>query len=81
MRAKIDEKALKALIRRRRGTEHVHNRPAAGDEGIDDREGFEAQWGEPRMSASMTAEPAARLLDHPRILRHPAYLTPAGHHL
>jgi predicted enzyme related to lactoylglutathione lyase len=46
---------------RRRGTEHVHSRPAAGDERIDDREGFEAQWGEPRMSASMAAEPAARL--------------------
>ena len=57
----IDEKALKALDSRRRGTEHVRSRPADGDERIDDRQGFEAQWGEPRMSASMAAEPAARL--------------------
>ena len=47
----IDEKALKALDSRRRGTEHVRGGPAAGDERIDDRQGFEAQWGEPRMPA------------------------------
>ena len=37
------------------GTEHVLSRPAAGDESIDDREGFEAEWGEPRGAGATAA--------------------------
>jgi hypothetical protein len=45
---RIDEKALKALVHARRGTEHILSRPAARDESIEDSQGFEAEWGEPR---------------------------------
>src|SRR5690348_737567 len=45
---KIDQKALKALIRAAVALNTCSAAQRPGDESIDDREGFEAEWREPR---------------------------------